>query len=318
MIAVSVMCITYNQSKYIKRALDSILMQKTKFIYEVLIHDDASNDGTKEIVQAYAQSYPNRVRAVLQKENQYSKHVSVLYNYLLPIAKGKYFAICEGDDYWIDPYKLQKQYDYMESHPTCTLCVHNAIKVDRKDTFVANYTTTRISREIPCKRVVQSGGGFCVTNSIFAPLKLLKARPKYMKNNAFDYVLQTYLASCGTVYCFKERMSAYRINQPESWVGRMHKDREAYWKFRRELDDTMKQFDCFTHFQYHNEVLFACARGRISALATENRCKELLKPEYRRIWLSRKYPLRRKLGILRRLLFYFILKKQKDSGQNGI
>lgn len=115
---VSISCITYNHASYIKECIDGFLMQKTNFNFEVLIHDDHSTDGTEEIIKEYAKQYPDIIKPLFEKENQYSlgKPIgSAVWN--LPRARGEYIAICEGDDYWTDPYKLQKQVDFLESHP---------------------------------------------------------------------------------------------------------------------------------------------------------------------------------------------------------
>lgn len=120
---VSISCITYNHASYIKECIDGFLMQKTNFNFEVLIHDDHSTDGTEEIIKEYAKQHPDIIKPLFEKENQYSlgKPIgSVVWN--LPRAKGKYIAMCEGDDYWIDPYKLQKQVDFLESHPDYGMC----------------------------------------------------------------------------------------------------------------------------------------------------------------------------------------------------
>lgn len=120
---VSISCITYNHASYIKECIDGFLMQKTNFNFEILIHDDHSTDGTEEIIKEYAKQYPDIIKPLFEKENQYSLGKptgSVVWN--LPRASGKYIAMCEGDDYWIDPYKLQKQVDFLESHPDYGMC----------------------------------------------------------------------------------------------------------------------------------------------------------------------------------------------------
>ncbi len=114
---VSINCITFNHEKYIKEALESFLMQKTNFEYEILIHDDASTDNTADIIRKYEKKYPDIIKPIYQEENQYSKKVNISKNFQYPRAKGKYIAICEGDDYWTDPNKLQKQVDFLESNP---------------------------------------------------------------------------------------------------------------------------------------------------------------------------------------------------------
>ncbi|UVR29774.1 glycosyltransferase [Bacteroides fragilis] len=112
---VSICCITYNHVAHISQCLDGFLMQKTTFIFEILIHDDASTDGTADIIRKYVAKYPHLIKPVYQVENQYSKGVKIMSTYNYSRARGKYIALCEGDDYWIDPLKLQKQIDVLES-----------------------------------------------------------------------------------------------------------------------------------------------------------------------------------------------------------
>lgn len=122
---VSICSITYNHAPYIRQCLDGFLMQKTNFKYEIIIHDDCSTDGTTEIIKEYAEKYPNLIRPIYQKENQYSKGVRGIFaNFVFPKAKGKYIAMCEGDDYWTDPLKLQKQVDFLEANPSFSMCFH--------------------------------------------------------------------------------------------------------------------------------------------------------------------------------------------------
>lgn len=113
---VSICCLTYNHAPYIRQCLDGFMMQKGNFPFEVLIHDDASTDGTQDIIREYEEKYPEIIKPIYQTENQYSKGVSVSYSYQFPRAKGKYVTLCEGDDYWIDSCKLQKQTTFLEKN----------------------------------------------------------------------------------------------------------------------------------------------------------------------------------------------------------
>ena len=114
---VSIFCLTYNHAPYIRQCLDGFLMQKATFTYEVIINDDASTDGTTEIIREYEEKYPDIIKPIYHEENLYSKGERGFWNrYCLPRSKGKYVALCEGDDYWIDPYKLQKQVDLLENN----------------------------------------------------------------------------------------------------------------------------------------------------------------------------------------------------------
>lgn len=112
----SVCCITYNHKHYISQAIDSFLMQETDFPFEILIHDDASVDGTSVIVLEYAEKYPNLIKPIIQIENQGSKMGLINPRFVFPKAKGRYIALCDGDDYWTDCTKLQKQVQFLECH----------------------------------------------------------------------------------------------------------------------------------------------------------------------------------------------------------
>lgn len=113
----SVCCITYNHARYISEAIDSFLMQETDFAFEILVHDDASTDGTLEIVLEYAKRYPDIIKPIIQTENQFSRGGLINPRFVFPKAKGKYIALCEGDDYWTDRTKLQKQVQFLKNHP---------------------------------------------------------------------------------------------------------------------------------------------------------------------------------------------------------
>lgn len=124
-ILVSCVCITYNHKEFIRKCLDGMLMQETSFPYEIIIYDDCSTDGTREIVKEYANTYPNKIRTVLPDENQYSKIGDIVREvYVHPLVRGKYIALCEGDDRWTHPRKLQMQVDFMESHSDYSICFH--------------------------------------------------------------------------------------------------------------------------------------------------------------------------------------------------
>ena len=129
-IMVTIRCITFNHARYIRQCLDGFLMQKTNFKYEILIHDDASTDGTKEIIEEYASRFPEIVVPLYESENQYSKfgHLMVVRKLMDSHIRGKYTALCEGDDFWTDENKLQKQVDFLESHPQHSMCFHQTMR----------------------------------------------------------------------------------------------------------------------------------------------------------------------------------------------
>ena len=124
-IMVCVHCATYNQEKYIAQTIEGFLMQKTDFPFVVVVTDDASTDNNPKIIQEYANKYPDIIKPVFLQENHYQKKLSKRKYYAPWDNRAKYLAYCEGDDYWTDPLKLQKQVDFLNAHPDYTICCHN-------------------------------------------------------------------------------------------------------------------------------------------------------------------------------------------------
>lgn len=136
---VSISCITFNHAPYLRECFEGFLMQQTAFKFEVVVHDDASTDGTREVIEEYTEKHPDIFVPMYQTENQYSKGIrGMMARFNFPRCRGKYIALCEGDDYWTDPFKLQKQVDFLESNPDFALC-HTAVKLlennEEKDNF---------------------------------------------------------------------------------------------------------------------------------------------------------------------------------------
>ncbi len=129
----SIVCPTYNHEHFVAQTLESFLAQETDFPFEVVINDDCSTDGTAAIVADYARRYPTIIRAQLQSENQYQQGNHPCPG-LFRLSRGKYIAFCEGDDYWTDPFKLQKQVDFLESHLDYVLTYHDAMAFNEHGT----------------------------------------------------------------------------------------------------------------------------------------------------------------------------------------
>ena len=214
---VSICCLTYNHESYIRQCLDGFVMQKTKFPIEILIHDDASTDGTQDIIREYEAKYPNIIKPIYQKENQYSKgvKVSLVYNYSR--AKGKYIALCEGDDYWTDPYKLQKQVDFLESHPNYVMCSHrfdqyyedrHRLEKEKDDTFQgADYDLQNLI----------GGKWFTQTLTVMYRRSALDLKRYERYGMSMDIILFYGLLKHGKGYCFPEAMGVYRYHNGGVW-----------------------------------------------------------------------------------------------------
>lgn len=130
MLQVSIVTLVYNHAPFLRQCLDGFLMQQCNFEFEVLVHDDASTDGSADIIREYEARYPDIIKPIYQTENQYSRGGLVNMRFNFPRARGRYIAMCEGDDYWTDPLKLQKQVDFLEQAPDFVLSFHNTGTVD--------------------------------------------------------------------------------------------------------------------------------------------------------------------------------------------
>ena len=280
-IMVSIICNTFNQEKYIERAIKGFLMQKTDFRYEVILHDDASTDGTADIVRKYEKKYPDIIKPIYETENQYSKNVKITLDISLPKAKGKYFAMCEGDDYWVDPYKLQKQVDYMESHPDCTLCIHNALLVNSENKKIGYVKTAAKNSEIPMEEVIRRGGGMCATNSILAPTAMMHDVPEFYRDYSIDYFLQAYLSANGKTFCFADAMSAYRVNADNSWTGRMRKSKSVSRTHYVRVINSLKKLNLYTDYKYQKEIGQKVLEFEFSVLMMDKDYQRLGKEPYK-------------------------------------
>ncbi len=173
---VSISCITYNHEKYIRDAIEGFLMQKTIFPIEILIHDDASTDNTATIVREYEVKYPQLIKPIYQTENQYSKKDGTIGRIQRGRARGKYYATCEGDDYWTDPLKLQKQVDFLEGNSEYSMCFHNALVYEtsgqRRNVFLFNNFTSDYTlsiEDIICSWAVSTASILCKREYIDLP-----------------------------------------------------------------------------------------------------------------------------------------------------
>ena len=145
-ILVSIRCCAYNHEPYIRKCLEGFVMQKTTFRFQAVVHDDASTDGTAEVIREFADKYPDIIKPIYQTENQYSKKIKSLWKHVFPRCRGKYIAICEGDDFWCDPNKLQMQYDFMEANPDYSLCMHGKYIIDH---FAKRFTAAPFIKNFP-------------------------------------------------------------------------------------------------------------------------------------------------------------------------
>lgn len=250
---VSVMCSTYNQIKYIRTCLDSLVSQKTNFKYEIIVKDDASTDGQQEILKEYYEKYPDKIRLLLLEENHYQHGKGdIAFEKAFKMTRGKYIAMCEGDDFWTDNDKLQTQVDFMEQHPDYSLCGHAAYYANengslRKDKF---FRLSDTSREVSIEEIL--------TNWVMATNSLLYRKdarediiiPFKGKCRNGDYATMVYLALHGRVYYFDKFMSAYRICSNGSLSQRYIKDMAFFRDTNIEYFKMLDRIDDYTSKKY--------------------------------------------------------------------
>lgn len=222
---VSIVCESYNHESYLRQCLEGFVMQKTDFSFEILIHDDASIDKSVDIIREYEYKYPNLLKPIYQIENQYSKGVKIWSEIQFPRALGKYIAICEGDDYWIDPQKLQKQVDYLESHPECTLCFHNTYITDERKEAEFSLFASIENRDYAPHELLNSlltQTSSCVFRTTLAEsfrISFGKCRMAFC-----DTPLVLLCAKYGSVHGMKDVMSVYR-RHPGGWTATYNADK---------------------------------------------------------------------------------------------
>lgn len=212
-VKVSVMSPVYNQADIVRSCLDGIVNQRTDFAFELLVHDDASIDGTADIIREYAARYPQIVRPVLQTENQYSKGVLIGKEFLYPIARGEYVALCDGDDCWTDPLKLQKQVDYLDSHPECGLVYGRVNMVDAADgSFICEWGDECPSLHSLIERNVVPAMTAMFRRALWDDYQR-DVNPEQYHWLMGDYPLWLYLAGCSSLHCFPEVMGRYSVSR---------------------------------------------------------------------------------------------------------
>ncbi len=220
---------TYNHAKYIAQCLDGALMQKTNFDYEILVGEDDSSDGTREICKEYAAKYPDKIRLFLNDRKNViyiNGRPTGRWNFinLLKNAKGKYIALCDGDDYWTDLHKLQKQVDFLESHTEFSICGHWVKNVNESGVyFERNLLSGQncpviIGQKDALRSTPIHTGSWVFRNTIRHifenHLKLLMLLP------AGDDPLMLLILNYGKGYCFQEFMGVYRIHSAGMWTSK--------------------------------------------------------------------------------------------------
>lgn len=292
---ITVYCSTYNHAPYIKDALDGFVAQITDFPYVVIVHDDASTDGTTDIVLDYAARYP-QIHPVIEKENQYSQGKSYFYDLFLPKLSSKYLARCEGDDYWTSPYKLQMQVSYLEQHESCVACVHDTLVFDLQRKTKAPLSMLSGEQDIAPSNLIGLSVPFH-TSSVVCRSSVYSSYPPFLRSvpGVGDYPLRVYLATCGSVHYFDQVMSVYRRGVPGSWTVRRTRSSEKLIEDCGNIIRMLEMANEYSDRKYEREFLEAILEQKYAILDARGQHRDLLSPEYRNIFLhkrSRKHQFR--------------------------
>lgn len=267
---ISICCITYNHIQFIEDTLGGFLMQITNFEFEIIINDDASTDGTIEVLERYQKSYPEKLKLVIQKENQYSLGVrGIAVRHAFPISSGKYIALCEGDDYWTDPYKLQKQVDFLEANPDFGICFHNVAQLN---TF--NEEKNNIIPGVK-KDTVYTMEDYILSNrtatcSLAFKKELLGEIPSWFYKVPFGdlaLILLVMYNSNKKGMVLKDTMGVYRIHE-NGIHGSYHKSNKSLIKaYKQHLQFNKIITSQFLREQLYKKVLFKKMRNTHEILA---------------------------------------------------
>lgn len=219
---VSIVCLTFNEEEFVRDTFDNFLSQQTSFPFEILVYDDASQDATPQIIQEYVDKYPNIFKATLYTENNFKKGLGFLgLRVGFQEARGKYIAYCEGDDYWCDNLKLQKQVDFLESHPEYEVCAHETLirndydEIENGTLFShtnVNLFIDRKKRQHYSFKDTLTGNIFHISSMMFRNKTIVW--PEWICHvTALDMVLFMILAERGDIYRLSDVMSVYRHNK---------------------------------------------------------------------------------------------------------
>tara|TARA_Y100000385_G_scaffold286579_1_gene348874 strand:- start:1945 stop:2952 length:1008 start_codon:yes stop_codon:yes gene_type:complete len=258
---VSVCVQTYQHVNFIKQSLDGILSQQTDFDFEILLGEDASSDGTREICMEYANKYPSKIRLYLHnRENNItiaggpSGRFNLLYN--LYAAKGKYIAFCEGDDYWKDPQKLQKQVDFLEANKLYAACFHRAIRLEGSTESVI-LKDWQENQEVTDEVIISGVGGIFPTASLVFRSEVVNSFVNTRVNSfSGDWKLSLYILLIGKFYFLSDIMSVYRVHEGGilSNLVRYEKDVKRHIEICLVNIEMLKEFNELSKGKY-NELI---------------------------------------------------------------
>lgn len=271
---VSVCVITYNHAPYIRRCLDSLIMQQTDFRYEIIVNDDCSTDGTTDILREYEARYPDLVKPIYHEENQVQKGIYRIFTtFTFPKAQGTYIAMCEGDDYWLDPLKLQKQADFLDAHPTHSMVFHAVRYSYNGGTIQDIHRYDKDMDVCPIEDMINHGLGFSHINSMM--INLQRYGEGFSQWLPVSYVEDTPMVlhcfTVGKVGYINDVMSVYCYALPGSWSSSRINSRLNRLLSLKRRTIIFRAFDSWTNGRFRPAIKKQIRRGYKQALLVELR-----------------------------------------------
>lgn len=263
---VTVFCATYNHVNYIEDALCGFVNQKTDFRYVVYVRDDASSDGTVDILKEYEVRYPDLIKVFYEKENQHSQGKRGQIPQILEMIKSKYVALCEGDDYWIDPLKLQIQVNYLESHPDCVMTGHNGLNLDCRTGKMVSNDGFAGEQDVSMVDVLKRKKMCFPTASFVMRREIYFREPFFRECKTGDWMMQLYAATKGKIHYFDRIMSVYRFFAEGSWTSRTYNVPIEYVVYMIDMSRFFERFDEYTNKEY-SSIITAMISGYIKEAA---------------------------------------------------
>lgn len=278
---VTIQCLTYNHEPYIRQCLEGFVMQKTNFRFEAIVHDDASTDGTATIIREYAEKYPDIIKPIYETENQYSKRDDSLTRIMNTHTHGKYVAMCEGDDYWTDPLKLQKQYEALERHPKCSICFCKVNMINKLGEPLcrsipndsASLPTIVTLKEYTYNEFYMGYWTFH-TSSFFVRYEILQKNDEYRKHvfRDFPYGDMPLLLSAllnGYGFYISDSMSAYRVLSG-GYNSSLLANPQKLLCDQGKVIQALREFDVFTNQKFHTNIERRILRGKLVISVASN------------------------------------------------
>lgn len=284
---VTVICATYNHEKYIKKTLDGFLEQNTSFAVEYIIREDASTDHTADILREYESKYPGFFTIIYEKENQWSKHLIPYFSQRVILeTHSKYVALCEGDDYWCDANKLQKQVDMMEQNPNASFCVHANYELNDRTGKMRERHPYKKSGLITTEEVMIEPYGMPATCSMLMRTNMINQYPIYeLSCPVGDRSRRMFLVDKGPALYIDELMSVYRVNNSASFGGRLY-DYENSMKLVKQMDTFFDSFNSYTNHKYEKYIRLLKERELISHYTRFNKYDQIAKTDYYKKYFS--------------------------------